>query len=150
MPSSFPALPTAVFSSSLESRRHLHAVLQNPPDLTSFASHAVATGSMQVSINFLKLHFNSISQKTKTLLLVSYLGTCVTPQCGNLLPIPICTIWKSKGLSACETTIDQWKSMDKCFLPLSPGVFHKGLREAEHQSPNPLVQLGWPTLITVP
>lgn len=65
MPSSFPALPTAVFSSSLESRRHLHAALQNPPDLISFASHTVATGSMQVSINFLKLHFNSISQRLK-------------------------------------------------------------------------------------
>lgn len=83
MPSSFPALPTAVFSSSLESRRHLHAALQNPPDLISFASHTVATGSMQVSINFLKLHFNSISQEAKTLLLVSYLGTCVTSQCGK-------------------------------------------------------------------
>lgn len=46
--------------------------------------------------------------------------------------------------------IDQQKPMDKVFVLFTPGnelpnVIHQDLREAEHQSASPLVQLGWPT-----
>lgn len=44
-----------------------YTAFQNPPDLTSLASYALATCLMQASINFLKAGLDGISWKAQTL-----------------------------------------------------------------------------------